>query len=329
MVPLMDRQSPTTAAGIMSAAHQLGYGIGLRSKHYHDILSAIDGRYESDYALPDWYEVISENYLDNHGYSRSVLLKIAERYPIVMHGVSLSIGSTDPLNTTYLQQLKQLSIDLEPAWISDHICWTGVNNLNSHDLLPIPLNHESLEHLVDRVIQVQDFLQRPIVLENPSTYINFTDSDIPEWQFLNELVSRTDCKLLLDVNNVYVSAFNLGFDAHEYVQQINHQAIVQLHLAGATHCGTHLIDTHDQAVTEPVWELYSMAQELTGGVASLLEWDSNIPEFSDMLAELDKARKIAETDFSTCQKSNLFNVNTGGEATPQSPVSNPVNFVMD
>ena len=325
----MNTQNTETAADIMSAAYQLGYGIGLRSKHYSDILSVIEGQYESKSPLPDWYEIISENYLDNHGYSRSVLLKIAEHFPVVMHGVSLSIGSTDPLNTSYLNKLKQLSIDIEPAWISDHICWTGVNNLNSHDLLPIPFNQESLEHLISRVIQVQDFLQRPLVLENPSTYVNFIDSDMPEWHFLNELVARTDCKLLLDVNNLHVSSFNLGFDAYEYLQQLNHQSIVQLHLAGAAHCGTHIIDTHDQAVTESVWELYHRAQEFTGGVASLLEWDSDIPDFSDILEELDKAREIVETGFSTFKKTTKISKKTKGTTVPHTPVSNPVNFVMD
>jgi uncharacterized protein (UPF0276 family) len=311
----------------LSAVRQLGYGIGLRSTHFDDILTVIDGEHESELTVPDWYEIISENFIDNHGYSYSVLLKIAEHYPIIMHGVSLSIGSTDPLNFDYLAKLKQLSLEINPVWISDHVCWTGLNSINSHDLLPIPLNEQSLRHLVDRVLQVQDYLQRPLVLENPRTYIKFAASDIPEWEFLNQLVDQTNCKLLLDVNNVYVSAFNLGFDAKEYICKINHQAIVQLHLAGSTHCGSHIIDTHDQSVTDPVWDLYDIAQTLTGGVSSLLEWDSNIPEFADILKELEKARKITQLGYQRQTiKTHLLH---DPEKITQNCVSNPINFLMD
>ena len=217
--------------------------------------------------------------MDSQGRPRHVLGQIAERYPVVLHGVSLSIGSTDPLNFDYLAKLKRLAQQIRPRWISDHLCWTGVLGLNAHDLLPIPLNEETLAHVVARVRTVQDYLERPLVLENPSTYVTFADSTMSEWAFLTRLAAEADCGLLIDVNNVYVSSVNHDFDPREYIENLPHERIVQCHLAGHTNCGTHLIDTHDDHVIDPVWELYRLAHQLTGGISTLLEWDARIPEF--------------------------------------------------
>lgn len=264
----------------------LGFGVGLRTPHYAHILE-----HRPDV---DWFEIISENYLDSQGRPRHVLEQIAEQYPIVMHGVSMSIGSTDPLNFDYLGKLKALAEWTNAVWISDHICWTGVNGLNGHDLLPLPYNEESLRHTVDRVRTVQDFLERPLILENPSSYVTFKDSTMTEWEFVARLAEEADCGLLLDVNNVYVSCFNHDLDAGEFIASLPHERIVQFHLAGHTHCGTHIIDTHDNHVIDQVWDLYRQAHKLTGGVATLLEWDANIPEFDVVHAEVLKARDLAD-----------------------------------
>lgn len=261
----------------------LGFGVGLRTPHYAHILE-----HEPDV---DWFEIISENYMDSQGRPRHVLEQIAERYPIVMHGVSMSIGSTDPLDFDYLAKLKTLADWTNAVWVSDHICWTGVNGINGHDLLPLPYHEESLRHTVDRVRTVQDFLERPLVLENPSSYVTFTDSTMSEWEFVTRLAEEADCGLLLDVNNVYVSCFNHDLDPVEFIESLPHERIVQFHLAGHTHCGTHIIDTHDNFVIEQVWELYRKAHQLTGGVSTLLEWDANIPEFDVVHAEVLKARE--------------------------------------
>lgn len=261
----------------------LGFGVGLRTTHFRYLLE--------NAAHVDWFEIISENFMDSQGRPRYVLDQIAERYPIVMHGVSMSIGSTAPLDFVYLKRLKQLADAIQPQWISDHLCWTGVAGLNSHDLLPLPLNEESLQHVARRVLQVQDFLERTLVLENPSSYVTFTTSSMSEWDFLRYLSEQTECGLLLDVNNVYVSSVNHEFDACEYIRGVPADRVVQFHLAGHTNCGTHLIDTHDGPVIDPVWELYRLACELTGGVSTLLEWDASIPEFPVLEAEIDKARQ--------------------------------------
>ncbi|MCW3070749.1 MAG: hypothetical protein JWO44_639 [Bacteroidetes bacterium] len=262
----------------------LGLGLGLRSRHYDYLL-------KND-PVVDWFEIISENYMNNFGFSRHVLEHIASIRPVVMHGVSMSIGSSDPLNMEYLRQLKELAAFVKPAWISDHLCWTGVAHMNTHDLLPLPLTLESLQHVSERVNRVQDFLQRPLVLENPSTYMEFSDSTLHEWEFLSELVERTGCGLLLDVNNVFVSGHNHGFDPEFYIRNIPHKAVVQIHIAGPTDCGELLIDTHDQPVPTAVWHLYRLAQQLTGGVSTLLEWDANIPDYPEMVIEVEKAKRV-------------------------------------
>jgi len=260
----------------------LGLGVGLRTVHFAHILQ--------HRPTVDWFEIISENFMDSGGRPRYVLEQIAEHYPIVMHGVSLSIGSGDPLDFDYLAKLKRLAVHVRARWVSDHLCWTGVAGLNTHDLLPMPLHEASLRHVVERVRAVQDFLERPLVLENPSTYVGFVDSTMSEWEFLNRLCDATGCGLLLDVNNVYVSSVNHDFDPVEYLRAIPAERVVQFHLAGHTNCGTHLIDTHDGRVTSPVWELYRLAHQLTGGVSTLLEWDAKIPPFAEVHAEVLKAR---------------------------------------
>ena len=231
--------------------NNLGLGVGLRTTHFPYILK--------NSPPVDWFEIITENFMDSGGRPRYVLEQIAERYPVVMHGVSMSIGSTDPLNIEYLTKLKKLADAVKPRWVSDHLCWTGVAGLNAHDLLPIPLNEESLAHVTARVRTVQDFLGRPLVLENPSTYVTFADSTMPEWEFLTRLAEDADCGLLLDVNNVFVSSANHDFDPEEYIRNVPHRRVVQFHLAGHTDCGTHRIDTHDGEVIDPVWELYRRA----------------------------------------------------------------------
>jgi len=266
----------------------LGFGVGLRTVHFPYLLN--------ERPAVDWFEIISENYMDSSGRPRYVLEQIAERYPVVMHGVSLSIGSTDPLNFEYLAKLKALGQAVGANWISDHICWTGVAGRNSHDLLPIPFTEETLAHLVQRVRTVQDFLERPLVLENPSSYVTFAGSSMTEWEFIRHLAEEADCGLLLDVNNVYVSSVNHDFDPEEFIRSVPHERVVQFHLAGHTNCGTHLIDTHDNHVIDEVWQLYRLAHELTGGVSTLLEWDARIPEFPVVHAEVLKAREYLSSD---------------------------------
>jgi uncharacterized protein (UPF0276 family) len=244
--------------------------------------------------------------MDSRGRPRYVLEQIAERYPVVMHGVSLSIGSTDPLNFEYLGKLKALANDIRPRWISDHVCWTGVAGRNSHDLLPMPLTEASLRHVVERIRTVQDFLERPFVLENPSTYVGFTGSTLSEWEFIGRMAEEADCGLLLDVNNVYVASVNHDFDPEEFVRSVPHERVVQFHLAGHTNCQTHLIDTHDAHVIDPVWNLYRLAHQLTGGVSTLLEWDAKIPPFPVLHAEVLKAKQHIGTELADERMADLL-----------------------
>ena len=266
----------------------LGVGVGLRNQHFRYVLENWPG--------VDWFEVISENFMNSGGWPRYVLNRVAERYAVVMHGVSMSIGSTDPLDFDYLARLKRLANEIGARWVSDHLCWTGVMGRNTHDLLPVPLNEETLRHIVKRVRAVQDYLERPLVLENPSSYLTFACDTFCEWEFLSALAEEADCGILLDVNNVYVSSVNHGFDPVEYVESLPHARVVQIHLAGHTHCGTHIVDTHDGPVIEPVWELYRLACRAIGSISTLLEWDSKIPEFPVLHAEALKAREYAAAD---------------------------------
>jgi uncharacterized protein (UPF0276 family) len=266
----------------------LGLGVGLRTAHFSYLLQ--------NWPAVDWFEIISENFMDSGGRPRYVLEQVAERYPVVMHGVSLSVGSTDPLDFDYLSKLKALASAVKARWVSDHLCWTGVAGLNAHDLLPIPLNEETLAHVAGRVRIVQEVLERPLVLENPSSYVTFRDSTMSEWEFLARLTELTDCGLLLDVNNVFVSSVNHDFDPEEYLRQVPHRRVVQFHLAGHTDCGTHRIDTHDNHVIDPVWQLYRLAHQLTGGASTLLEWDAKIPPFPVVHAEVLKAKQYANDE---------------------------------
>jgi len=261
----------------------LGFGIGLRTVHFPHILA--------NWPKIDWFEVLSENYMASGGRPLWVLDQIAERYPLVLHGVSMSVGSTDPLNRPYLRELKELAARTRARWVSDHLCWTGVSGINTHDLLPMPYTDEALRHTVDRVRAIQDILERPLVLENPSTYLAFNASTWREWDFFAEMAERADCGILLDVNNVYVSAFNHGYDADEYVDRIPADRIVQFHLAGHTHKGTHILDTHSTNVIDDVWRLYRRVSQRAGNVSTLLEWDEEIPGFDVVHAEALKARR--------------------------------------
>jgi uncharacterized protein (UPF0276 family) len=262
----------------------LGFGVGLRTVHFPYILA--------ENPLVDWFEILSENFLDTGGRPAYVLDQIAERYPIVMHGVSLNIGSTSPLDFEYLKKLKALAARTKAHWISDHLCWTGVSGLNTHDLLPMPYTDESLAHVAARVRTVSEFLERPLFLENPSTYLAFEESTWREWDFLATLARLADCGLLLDVNNVYVSAFNHDFDPYQYLDAIPVGRVAQIHLAGHTNFGTHILDTHSAPVLDPVWDLYAYATRRLGPVSTLLEWDEHIPSFNEVHAEARKARQF-------------------------------------
>ena len=265
----------------------LGFGLGLRTNHYETIIE--------EKPAVDWFEIITENYLVPGGQPLYFLDKIRENYPIVMHGVSMSLGSCDPLDLDYLKQVKHLTDRIQPRWISDHLCWTGVQHKNTHDLLPLPLNQEALNHIVDRVQQAQDFLGRPLLIENASTYIAFKDSPIPEWEFINEMVRRSGCLLLLDVNNVYVSSVNHEFNPFEYIAAMPSDRIYQIHLAGHSNMGDYIIDTHDQAIVDPVWDLYAETIRRHGVISTMIERDDNIPPLPELLTELNHAKRIMET----------------------------------
>ena len=263
----------------------LGFGLGLRPPHYHAI---IDTR-----PAVDWFEILSENYLVPGGKPLHFLDRIRADYPMAMHGVSLSIGSTDDLDFDYLRDLKALAERVEPAWISDHLCWTGVHGGNTHDLLPLPYTEETARHVAARVSVVQEFLGRRILLENVSSYASYADSSLSEWEFITLVSELADCLLLLDVNNIYVSAHNHGFDPHAYIEAIPAGRVRQMHLAGHS-IGEHLlIDTHDSPVCDPVWALYAAACQRFGPVATMIERDDDIPPLGDLMAELDRARAIA------------------------------------
>ena len=262
-----------------------GFGLGLRPPHYEAILN-------EPHAI-DWLEVITENYLVPGGQPLSYLDRIRERFPMVMHGVSLSIGSTDPLDVDYLQDVRELAARVEPEWISDHLCWTGVEGKNLHDLLPLPYTEEALKLVAGRVGEVQDRLGRQILLENVSSYLTYRDSELSEWQFLSEVAARADCAILLDINNIYVSSVNHGFDPVEYLDAIPKARVRQFHLAGHSDMNGYLIDTHDHPIVPPVWDLYAKALVRFGQVPTMIERDDNIPPLSELVEELDVARAVA------------------------------------
>jgi len=264
----------------------LGVGIGLRTVHYPHILE--------EKPDVDFFEVLSENYMDTGGRPLWVLDQVADRYPVVLHGVSMNIGSADPLDRGHLSKLKALADRTRARWVSDHLCWTGVLGRNTHDLLPMPLTEEALAHVAARVRTVSDILERPLMLENASTYAEFTSSSMPEWEFFGRLMESADCGMLLDVNNVYVSSFNHGFDPDAYVDAIDPSRVTQYHLAGHTNKGTHIVDTHNDHVIDPVWRLYERSVRRTGNVSTLLEWDADIPAFEVVHGEALKARAYRE-----------------------------------
>jgi uncharacterized protein len=263
----------------------LGFGLGLRVDHYDAILR--------DLPAVDWFEALTENYLVPGGKPLHNLARIREHYPMAMHGVSLSIGSAAPLDRAYLGEVKALAQRIEPAWISDHLCWTGVAGKNLHDLLPLPYTDEALKHVVARVRSVQDILGRRILLENVSSYVSFRDSRMTEWDFLRTVAEEADCLILLDVNNIYVSSVNHEFDPHDYLAAIPVARVQQMHLAGHQNHGDYLIDTHDYPVPDPVWALYADAVRRFGAVSTMIERDANIPPLGELQAELAAARRIA------------------------------------
>jgi hypothetical protein len=264
----------------------LGIGVGLRTVHFSHILSRRPA--------VDWFEVLSENFMDTGGHPLWVLDQVAERYPIALHGVSMSIGGTDPLDREYLRKLKSLAARTRAHWVSDHLCWTGVAGRNVHDLLPMPYNEEALRHTAARVRQVSEILERPLVLENPSSYVEFASSTMTEWDFLSRLAQEADCGLLLDVNNVYVSSFNHSFDPRVYIDNVPADRVVQYHVAGHTNKGTHILDTHSDHAVAEVWELFQRSCRRTGNVSTLYEWDEDIPDFDVLHAEALKARAYRE-----------------------------------
>ena len=264
----------------------LGFGLGLRTDYYDIILEQ-----EPDV---DWFEILSENYMVKGGKALYYLDAIRERYPIVMHGVSLSIGGTDPLDFDYLRQLKTLMERAQPKWISDHLCWTGQGNHNLHDLMPLPYNDDAIQHVAERVKVVQDYLGTQILLENVSSYVTYTHSKMTEWEFYSHVAEESDCLMLFDVNNVYVSARNHDFDPSDYINGVPRERVQQIHLAGHTDHGDFVIDTHDHPVVDPVWALYATALKRFGPVSTMIERDDQMPPFDELMAELDQARAIGK-----------------------------------
>ncbi len=267
------------------------FGLGLRTEHYNDFL-------EKPQPV-DWLEVISENFMVDGGKPLTILDRIRANYPMAMHGVSMSVGSIDGLDKSYLNKLRALEQRIEPMWVSDHLCWTGVHGKNIHDLLPLPYTEEALQVIARNVMQAQDVLQRPLVLENVSSYVEFDTSEMTEWEFLSEVCQATGCYLLLDINHIYVSAFNHGFSATDFIQGVPSDRVLQFHLAGHQDNGDYLIDTHDHAVCEGVWDLYQQALIQFGPIPTMIEWDDNIPPLKELLSELDKAREIVSSVLDT------------------------------
>ena len=263
----------------------LGFGLGLRPTHYAEIFDARPAI--------DWFEIISENFMVRGGRPLHNLDRLRRDYPVVMHGVSLSIGGTDSVDREYLRDLKDLADRVEPAWMSDHLCWTGAHGINLHDLMPLPYTDEVVSHVASRIREVQDFLKRRILLENVSSYVTFKQSSMPEWEFLARIAEEADCGILLDINNVFVSAANHGFDSGAYLAGIPVERVAQFHLAGHEDNGAILVDTHDAPVRNGVWELYAQAVRRFPGVPTMIERDDKIPPLSELVAELDRARRIS------------------------------------
>lgn len=264
---------------------RLGFGVGLRAEHYQDVLDAP--------GTVEWFEAITENYMDSGGRPLHILETVRRDHPIALHGVGLSIGSTDPFDSRYLTNLRALVERIEPSLVTDHLCWTGVGGRAVYDLLPLPYTLEALDHVVHRISVVQDLLGRRILLENPSTYLAYRHSEMTEWEFLSAVAERADCGILLDVNNIYVSGKNLGFDPVCYLEAVPVERVGQFHLAGFTDMGSYLFDTHSAPVHEDVWELYRLAVQRCEAVPTLVEWDADIPPFERLCAESERARTEA------------------------------------
>lgn len=264
----------------------LGFGLGLRPKHYETIL-------RDRPASVDWFELLTEDYLALGGRDTYFAERIREHYPMTFHGVSMSLGSTDPLNWDYLRSLKVLMERLQPAWISDHACWSGVAGVSLHDLIPLPYDDSAVNHLVSRIGAVQEFLGQRILIENVSSYVGYVQSDRTEWEFLTEVSERADCLLLLDVNNIYVNAYNFGFDPQAFINGVPAHRVQEFHIAGHRNKGTVIIDTHDAPVIDPVWAVYQQAVRRLGSVSFLLERDDHIPELPELIQELEHARQCA------------------------------------
>ena len=262
-----------------------GFGLGLRTTHYTDILAAP--------CAVDWFEILSENYMVSGGKPLAMLDSIRRDYPVVMHGVSMSIGTPDGPSEAYLRDLKKLMQRVEPLWVSDHLCWTGTHGRNMHDLFPLPYTEEAVEVVARNVRRVQDYLGRPLLLENVSSYVSFTSDAMTEWEFVAAVAERSDSLILLDVNNIYVSSVNHGFDPQQYLQGIPLGRVQQIHLAGHSDHGDYVIDTHDHPVADPVWALYADAIKRFGNVATMIERDDNIPPLAELIAELERARNIS------------------------------------
>jgi len=266
----------------------LGFGLGLRKEHYQTIL---DRR-----PAVDWFEALTENYLVPGGKPLYYLERVRDLYPMVLHGVSLSVGSSDPLDWGYLNQVRDLAERIRPAWISDHLCFTGVGGLNAHDLLPLPYTGDAVRHVAQRVGEVQDFLGRRILLENVSSYLSYKNAEMSEWAFLSAVAEEADCLILLDINNIYVSAYNHGFDPLEYLDGVPAERIQQHHLAGHQNYGDYIIDTHDHPVIDPVWDLYAEALKRYGPRSCMIERDADIPPLDILLEELKQVRDIAHAE---------------------------------
>lgn len=263
----------------------LGFGLGLRTVHYAHVF---------EHRPPvDWFEIISENFMVEGGRPIENLDKALASYRVVQHGVSLSIGSTAKLDWDYLAKLKKLVRKTKTPWVSDHLCWTGVHGQNLHDLLPMPYTDEAMRHVIERARIVQDYLETRLLLENASSYLTYTASDLTEWDFLSTIAEEADLGLLFDVNNVYVSSQNHGFDPRTYVDAVPAHRVVQIHLAGHTRFDRYILDTHTGEVADPVWDLYRRTIERTGPVSTMVEWDDDIPAFDVVWAEVEKARAVA------------------------------------
>jgi len=264
----------------------LGFGLGLRPKHYEPLLGEHLG-------CVSWLEILTENYLVPGGKPLHYLARLREHYPMVLHGVSLSIAGNDSLDFDYLREVRTLAEQMEVGWISDHLCWTGVDGVNLHDLMPVPFTEEALRHIAKRIREAQDFLGRRLLIENVSSYLTYRDSAMTEWQFLSELAAEADCLLLLDVNNIYVSSVNHGFDPLTFINGVPAERVQQYHLAGHSKVDAHLVDTHDAPIVPEVWSLYAAAVRRFGIGSTMIERDANIPELPELLAELNHARSIA------------------------------------